>query len=843
VSKPLDINIPPEEEFQKRGNFEWIILYILQNNPNSHITWKTFSDAGIKKSTLSNKLTLLQSKNYIKKSEKNSYEITPQGRDHFYKLSMDQKVEVRKINCNVPEIIKTQGKHRHIILWMLKNNNFCKWNDFLEAGINQSTLSKNLNNLMAKEQIKKDSISRQYFITENGKIEYNEMLKIYNLDKQSILEEAKKKIEEITKKVNDFFQKYNITEKNIIYQFVNKILKMDYSELKDSLKDEENFYKILLFLTLNHPEIYPHNISMEEFSEKYDIKYRILDYFLHEIVEDRNDKLFPSTKFFTITIDDDSKYFFQEEEKLERMLRVIVEDKIFQSNLLHKLDSSSYKLSNNIIFDEIIKELFERNIFFKEFDKPLRKFLPKYIKYLKFKQEREIPLQQKISSNLSDKFEEMVWQNEYYKFMVESYEKYIIVDSKSLLYNEKIDLLRLKSFKSKYFSQNLENLELIKEQLENREHKKASEIFEQVNHQFNSLEALIINDIINHYLKNYEKSIKLTNEIIEKYPDDYIGYLLQGNTYYETSDLENGLKILEKGLKIKPNHAFLTYQKILILNQREEFLDSLNIINRFLENNPNNTLFLGAKANALELQEKYEEALDIYDRALGLEETNMDLIVSKGIALRNLKKYNESLECLMNARKLKLSPRQKSFLFANISISYRELNEYKRSLDFAERAIELDPKYDNRYLTKALILKKMGRYKDSLDILDKANKINVSNIQYYYEKSKILAKYLKDFQGALKEINEGLEHDPENILLLDNKANYLHLINNNQEALKIINKVIELNPEDPGSFNNKSLILKYIKKYEEALGTINKSIELDPENPGFYANKALILNT
>ncbi len=837
VSNSLDINVPLEEEFQKRGNFEWIILYILQNNPNTNIAWKTFKDAGIKKSTLSNKLTLLQSKNYIKKSENkksggketNYYEITSQGRDHFYQLSMDQKNEVRKTNCNVPEIIETQGKHSHIILWMLNNNNFCKWNDFLEAGINQSTLSKNLNNMMAKEQVKKETISHQYFITENGKIEYKKMLNIFNLDKQSILEESKNRIEEITKKVNNFFQKYKISEKNIKYRFINKILKMDYSEIKDSLKDEERFYKILLFLTLNHPEIYPHHISMEKFSKKNDIKYRILNYFVHEIVEDNNDKLFPSTKFFTLNTDNDSKYFFQEDDKLERILRVIVEDKIFQSNFLHKLDSSSYKLSNNIIIDEIIKELFLRKIFDKGFNESLRIFLPIYIEYLKFKQEKDLPIEQKIPSDLSDRFKEIIWQSVSGKFVFESFEKNINADSESLLYNQKIDLLRLNSFKSKYFSENLENLELIKKQLENREYEKASEIFEKIVDQFNSIEALIIKDIINHYLKNYEESIKVTNEIIEKYPDDYIGYLLQGNTYYEKGDHEKGLKILERSLKIKPKHALLTYQKVLILNKRKEYVKSLNIIKEFLEDNPKNILFLGAKANVLESQEKFEEALDIYERALNLDENNVDLTVGKGIALRNVKKYDASIECLMSARKLEITPRQESYIYATIAVTYRALKEYEKSLDFANRAIELDSKYDNCYLTKALTLEKMGRYIESIEILDIAIKLNSKKNRYFIEKSIILSRYLNDFQGALKEINKGLKQNPEDVLLLEVKARNLLSLDKNQEALKIVNKALELEPDYLGLIIIKAIILFEMGNYNKGFSLIEKVIELSPE--------------
>ena len=168
---------------------------------------------------------------------------------------------------------------------MVYNNNFCKRSDFLKEplSINQSSLSKNLNLLIESGYIIKDE--GKYIITISGKSEYSKMLKNYDLDRQTILEEESKKIENITKKTIRFFIKYRIEDKEVQFEFLTILLKLDYEKVRLLLKEEEDYFKIILFLSINHPNKYPNYISSQDFSEKYNIKKTTLDYYVVEISE------------------------------------------------------------------------------------------------------------------------------------------------------------------------------------------------------------------------------------------------------------------------------------------------------------------------------------------------------------------------------------------------------------------------------------------------------------------------------------------------------------------------------------------------------------------------------
>ena len=263
------INYPPKELIKPifgKPNFELIILWMLNNN--DFCTWGALQTI-VAKSTLQIYLKKLQKEGYLTKTEYNHYEITPKGRDRYYELSEFKK---KKRNLNYPpKAILRKRNYDHWILWMVFNNNYCKWADFLEEplSINQSSLSKNMNSLINEGFINKEE--KRYVISQLGKVEYSQMLKYYDLDKQTILEEESKRIKDITRNTLNFFKKHRIKDNNIQFRYLNNLLNLPYETLKTTLEDPEDFNKILLYLSINHPSKFPKYISPEEFSRRYDI--------------------------------------------------------------------------------------------------------------------------------------------------------------------------------------------------------------------------------------------------------------------------------------------------------------------------------------------------------------------------------------------------------------------------------------------------------------------------------------------------------------------------------------------------------------------------------------------
>ena len=134
---------PPEEILSppmQNPNYEYITLWMLSNNDMCE--WSDFTEE-ISESTLSGKLKKLNNKGFIEKIKRGQYIITPDGRKRFNELSYFKETGKRKLNYP-PKAILRKRNYEHIILWMLYNNDYCKWSDFREdpLSINQSSLSK-----------------------------------------------------------------------------------------------------------------------------------------------------------------------------------------------------------------------------------------------------------------------------------------------------------------------------------------------------------------------------------------------------------------------------------------------------------------------------------------------------------------------------------------------------------------------------------------------------------------------------------------------------------------------------------------------------------------------------
>ena len=419
----------------EKKDFEYIILWMLNNNEECN--WSDFLEKPLEISlaTLSKYMNLLLSNGYVEKKSKGVYRVTSEGRRRYtdlrFKDSFDRKLRYP------PEIVLNKRNYDDIILWMLFNNTYCKWSDFLEKplSINHNSLSKNLKLLLKKGFV--DSENMEYRITKLGEAYYRKMLKQYHLDFQTVIKEEIEKMEVIKEKGNNFLNQYKIQEEEVEIIFLDLINHLDYAAIEDAIQSEEDFYKIILFLSLNHPNRYPEYISAEKFSRKYDIKIVTLNFFVQNIIEENLYKI----KFYKIRFSEDKVYYFREDEKIDKMLHLIINENIEKFSYLKKMqpdlpkeekDIQSVELLENILND-VCDKLFDRNI-----KSDLKTFIVDYINYLyaKFQKESHLEVIEKfkglafqniINLNLDD-FEKIKKQQTILTSILRDFPKYAILD-------------------------------------------------------------------------------------------------------------------------------------------------------------------------------------------------------------------------------------------------------------------------------------------------------------------------------------------------------------------------------------------------------------------------------
>jgi len=628
------VNYPPKEIFKKpkfgKRNFEHIILWMLANNDECQWSDFTQEPLGFSTSTLSKYFNILKSRGYVDNYSRGHYKITPEGKKRFNDVSRTRGKK-RRLSYP-PEAIKRRRNYDDWILWMVYNNTSLKWSDFLAEplSINQSSLSKNMNLLIDKGFMIKEN--KEYRITRSGKLEYSRMLQNYDLDRQSILNEESKRIEEITKKTIKFFDKYDIKDEDIQFRYLNNILRLDYARVKAMLTDEDDFDKILLFLSMNHPNQYPNYISMEDFSNTYGIKVSKLEYYIDEIVENQ---IYP-IKFFKLLVPPNEYYYFQENERVEIMLRAITEDHITKFTYLSKLFSRSLDLHATInnILEDICGLLF--NECFKE---SLSEFLRKYINYLAYKIEAKVELRETY-----DKLEGIIWQDMINLLHLQSSEG--LKDQ----YEEKIREI------DKEIKSNPDNIDL-----------------------YNSKISILL------YYEQLEDVLKLLDEMIKIFHENEIDIKMKkASVLRRLREIESGLDIINELIENYPeNNDLLNYKVYWLqyLNRKEE---TLKLIQDLVDNVPDNGTYHDTYGEILMYYEEYEEAIEKFLRAIEMARDEWYInqtYIKLGICYKELDNFDLAVENLIIGKDLmeksSIDPETKQKWLIIVNLFLAEIEQFR----------------------------------------------------------------------------------------------------------------------------------------------------------------------
>ncbi|MFW9818838.1 MAG: tetratricopeptide repeat protein, partial [Candidatus Thorarchaeota archaeon] len=434
------------------------------------------------------------------------------------------------------------------------------------------------------------------------KLEYSRMLQNYDLDRQSILDEETKRIEEITKSTLNFFEKFNIENDDIQFRFLNNVLRLDYTRVKSMLTEEEEFHKILLFISMNHPDQYPEFISMEDFSNTYGMKESKLEYYIDEIVENQ---IYP-IKFFKLIVPKDKHYYFQENERLEIMLRAITEDYITKFTYLNKLFSRSLDISATIdnILEDICKLLFDKKL-----KTPLKDFMQDYINYLAYKIEAKVELKETY-----DKLEGIIWQD-----MIE------IFTTKSKAPDEQFEE-KIKEINTE-IKNDPKNLDL-----------------------YNSKIGILI-----YYERLYDV-IDLLDDMLEIFPDNELDIKMKkASVLRRLRKIKAGLDIINELITEYPENTDLLNYKAYWLHYMDNREEAIEIMQNLTKKVPNNGTYHDTFGEILMYYEEYEDAVNKFQKAIEVAADEWYInqtYIKLGICYKELEKYDIAVENLKKGKEL-----------------------------------------------------------------------------------------------------------------------------------------------------------------------------------------------
>jgi tetratricopeptide (TPR) repeat protein len=166
----------------------------------------------------------------------------------------------------------------------------------------------------------------------------------------------------------------------------------------------------------------------------------------------------------------------------------------------------------------------------------------------------------------------------------------------------------------------------------------------------------------------------------------------------------------------------------------------------------------------------------------------------------------------------------------------------KQAIQEFSTAIQLNPRYQYAYFTRALVYEQVKEFQQSLTDFNKAIELDPQYSQAYYNRALLKENKLNNIQGALADYNQAILITPKDSEAYNNRAILKYLKQNDiQGALSDFNQAILINSKDPEFYYNRaSLKNEELNDIQGALADFNQAILINPKYSEAYNNRAIL---
>lgn len=220
--------------------------------------------------------------------------------------------------------------------------------------------------------------------------------------------------------------------------------------------------------------------------------------------------------------------------------------------------------------------------------------------------------------------------------------------------------------------------------------------------------------------------------------------------------------------------------------------------------------------------------------------------------VRDLQKANEEqdrkIEELKNLLNKSQTPEEKEEIFEEIgrqdkiflsnlrtevAFNFNQKKDYERAIEFANEAIELNPKNAKAYNERGAAYSWLGKNDEALADYNKAIEFD-DNDEVYFTNRGNTHMFFKDYDKGISDYKRAIELDSNYSLAYSGLCGAYNDKNNYDEAIKYGTKAIELDKNNYVAYNNRGWAYLGSKKYEQAIADFEKSIELNEESEHPY---------
>ena len=243
------------------------------------------------------------------------------------------------------------------------------------------------------------------------------------------------------------------------------------------------------------------------------------------------------------------------------------------------------------------------------------------------------------------------------------------------------------------------------------------------------------------------------------------------------------------------------------------------------------------------LEEDWQQAIDYFEQTLNVaneEEQSIDSLETEVVYFHLGRSYGSSKlyrkELASYDKAIEINPNFDD-AWNNRGIALKDLGRHEQAVASYDKAIEINPNHDDAWNNRGIALGELGKYEQALASYDKAIEINPNHDEAWYSRGFDLGE-LGRHEQALASYDKAIEINPNNHRAWNNHGITLGELGRHEQELASYDKAIEINPNNHRAWSNRSLALGQLGKYEQAFASLDRAIKINPNYVYAWYNKA-----
>ncbi len=217
-----------------------------------------------------------------------------------------------------------------------------------------------------------------------------------------------------------------------------------------------------------------------------------------------------------------------------------------------------------------------------------------------------------------------------------------------------------------------------------------------------------------------ERAIEHFQMAIKSDPSLRTLFVEEAKKYYESGNIEEALKSLDKSITIDPKNAEAHYFYATLLSDNKT--EAMKHYEDAIKADPNFVKAYIPLGDIYYSEGRYDDAINAYKKAISIDKSNEKHFFELGMKSLNTKDEENRTKNLDNARMnfekhLMLYPKD---LLANFNLGfiYENLGEKNKAIEYYQRSYDIEPSRYDILLSIARLSKDQGKLNESLDMLN-----------------------------------------------------------------------------------------------------------------------------